>query len=333
MKNIEKHIINYLNGELSKSSLNELENWLKETKNQKIFKEFVTANHFVDLKNQSFDLEKGYASFDKRTNEVKVIRSNFKKSYRSILRYAALLIVTLGIPYYIFNTSNSTQLTQVHIPKGEKGEVILPDGTKVILNSNSTLKYPLSFANDSREVYLEGEAFFDVVKNSNKPFKVSLSSNIDVKVLGTTFNIKAYTEDSKIETTLFTGKVELIYKEKESIKTILFPGNKASYQKLKSKMVFTQINEFGDDVAWKKGMLVFKGETLENIANELNRFFDAEIIIEDQELENQLFTASFEKGVTLKEVLKSLEISGNFKCNKISDKKWELIIKYNVPMN
>ena len=333
MKNVEKHIINYINGELNQSSLNDFENWLNKTKNQKIFKEFVTANHFVDLKNQNFDLKKAYASFDKRTNKVKVIRSNFSKIYKSLLKYAALLVITLGVSYFIFNQSTSAQLTQVHIPKGEKGEVILPDGTKVILNSNSILKYPLSFAKNTREVYLEGEAFFDVVKNSNKPFKVSLSSNIDVKVLGTTFNIKSYTEDSKIETTLFTGKVELIYKEKESIKTILFPGNKASYQKSKNKMVFTQINEFGDDVAWKKEMLVFKGETLENIANELNRFFDAEIIIEDQELENQLFTASFEKGVTLKEVLKSLEISGNFKCNKISDKKWKLIIKYNVPMN
>ncbi len=326
MKNIEKHIIDYLNRELNQSSLKELENWLKENKNQKVFREYVSVNHFVDLKNKHFDLEKAYASFDKRTKKVKVIRSNFKKSYRSLLKYAALLIVTLGISYYIFKPSNSTQLTQIHIPKGEYGQVVLPDGTKVTLNSNSILKYPLSFTNNTREVYLEGEAFFDVVKNTNKPFKVSLSSNIDIKVLGTTFNIKAYPEDSKTETTLFTGKVELTYKEKESIKTILFPGDKASYQKSKSKMIFTQVGDLDTDIAWKNKNFAFKRETLKDIINELNRFFDADITIKDKELENQLFTASFEKDVALKNILKTLEISGNFKHKRISNKKWELLL-------
>lgn len=333
MKEIEKHIVNYLNGDLDKNTLAEFKNWLTKTKNQKYFHEYIIANHLIELYNKIFDHKKGYISFKHKTDRPKLIRFNFTKKYRTVLKYAAILIPVLGSAYFFTDRKTSRQTVQIYVPKGEHRVIHLHDGTKVALNSNSTFTYPSSFSNKTRVVYLKGEAFFDVVKNPERPFIVKLPSEMKVKVLGTSFNIKAYPEDTKTVTSLFTGKVELIYKNKVEIRNMLYPGYKANFQKSIKKMTITQENAIEEAISWKKGTLLFKKETLNNIINELNRFYNTEIEITDQELNNIIYTASFKKGTELKDVMKYLEITGNLEFVKISKNKWNLLTqKHKRPM-
>jgi ferric-dicitrate binding protein FerR (iron transport regulator) len=342
MDNNEKKYFDYLNGqELDKQEFAKLEKWINisDSKEKRLFqnkkiKDLVIINHLVNLSVSTYNSSKAFNFFNQKRKKGKTRNLYFRKSLNTFLKYAAIFIVIFGVYFFIANRSNSQQLLTVYVPKGENHQIILPDGTNVILNSNSTLKYPSSFSKKKREVQLTGEAFFDVTKNESKPFIINLTSNMNIKVLGTSFNVKAYPEDSKNVTTLFTGKIELTYKNKTTIKSVMLPGNKADFNKTTNTMSISKTNSDNDVLAWKNKMLVFKNESLKDIVNELNRFFDVEIQIKNKSLEDHIFTASFNKGIPLNEILHILEISGNIKFNKKSNKKWELtLLKNKMPMN
>ena len=126
---------------------------------------------------------------------------------------AATVIVLVGLTFLFdihslfFPVSQSSQNLEVIVPKGQRSQVLLPDGTKVWLNAGTIFKYPSSFLKNSREVYLEGEAFFSVTHNKSLPFLVHIKDNLTIKVLGTEFNVKCYNEDRNVETTLIKGSV------------------------------------------------------------------------------------------------------------------------------
>ncbi|MCF6223329.1 MAG: FecR domain-containing protein [Flavobacteriaceae bacterium] len=341
MENKEKIYLNYLNGQnLDDRDLIILEKWFNtpgsekeiQLKNQKI-KDLVITNHLANLSLSSYDSSEAFNSFDKKTKERKIRKIAFRNNLNSILKYAAIFITVLGISFFVSKQSNSQKLLSVYVPKGENRQVVLPDGTIVLLNSNSTLKYPSPFSKNNRKVELTGEAYFDVAKIKTKPFIINLPSNMNIKVLGTSFNVKAYPEDSKNITTLFTGKIELTYKNKKIIKNVMLPGTKADFTKTTNTMSISKTNLYNDVLAWKKKMLVFKNESLKDIVNELNRFYDVDININNKKLEDLIFTASFKKGININEVINFFEKSGNIKFKQKSNKKWELILPNNSNAN
>jgi transmembrane sensor len=255
------------------------------------------------------------------------------------LKYAAVFIVGFLIAVLvqqIFQKPKQTLtgLTDnvVQIPLGSKSKILLSDGTQVWLNSGSIIKYPGIFSKTQREVFLEGEAFFDVAHDENCPFIVN-TSEINIKVVGTTFNIKSYPEENIVEATLVSGSIEIETRKAGSkIKSQLrlSPNQKATFTKSTSRILLQDITQLADlkpaavkkidiqqevntDIitSWKDDKLVFSRERFEDIAVKLERWFDVQIILEDEDVKNYRFTGTFDKE-TLEQALDALKIASSF---------------------
>lgn len=208
-----------------------------------------------------------------------------------------------GVHYIPNQTEKETEaLHTLFVPKGGEYILKLAEGTVVHLNSQSVLEYPAHFAKDKREVYLEGEAFFRVEHTENIPFIVHTRS-MDIHVTGTEFNVRAYQDEVKVQATLSKGKVDIgIGKEKYS----LLPAQQAE---LDLQTMATQIHQVDpeDYLAWTKGWFVFKGQRLEDIMNELARWYDFEVFYQNPEVADMIFGGKLNREGSIEPILKVME--------------------------
>lgn len=197
------------------------------------------------------------------------------------------------------------------VPIGGIYAVSLSDGTKVWLNSKSSLKYPVEFSGSSRTVTLEGEAYFEVAKNPHSPFMVKTKSG-NVTVLGTHFNISAYEEDRNFETTLAEGKVKVseISKSKETEETILSPGQQARVKNETLRVVEVDPAAY---TAWKDGKFYFENENLKNILTKMARWYNFNVKFEQKTLEQIKFTGIVLKDEPIDRFLDIISKSSNVK--------------------
>ncbi|MEG3655867.1 FecR domain-containing protein [Arenibacter palladensis] len=205
----------------------------------------------------------------------------------------------------VYNTLN--------IPHGRQFDLVLSDGTKVKLNSGSSIKYPVRFLQgQDRKVYLKGEAFFDVTRDKAHPFIVN-AEEMNIKVLGTQFNLSFYPEDEDISTVLVEGAV-VLYKEGADMNTNtssqLVPGQRAAWNKVNNTMTIKEVDT-NIYTAWKDGYLLFKASTFHSIRSKLERHFN--ITIEDRSgrLDNQVYTATF-RNETIEEILEAFKEDTHF---------------------
>jgi len=221
----------------------------------------------------------------------------------------------------------------VSTKNGSKSKLQLPDGTQVWLNSGSNISYENDFGGTSRQVKLTGEAFFDVVKDPLRPFVIH-TATLDIKVLGTAFNVRSYPEEKVTETSLIRGAVEITLKASSEKKIVLKPNEKlvvsndsSSFIKDSSHavntlkkptvMTLTQVHHLEKDsiateMLWTRNKLVFDGETLSEVALKLERWYGVKVIIKGEELKDIEYTGVFSDD-NLTEVLYALQLSGNFK--------------------
>jgi len=292
-------------------------------------------SHMVRLK----EVDPSFEIVDESKQEIEIeedslmpISDNF---FTTILRQpkklAAYSFVTFAILFFsyqlVFNTGNastsiaSKNLNELTIHPGSKSKVVLPDGSQVWVNSGSKLSYASNFDGKIREVYLNGEAYFEVTKNPKKPFIVH-TSGIDIKVLGTEFNVKAFDMESTIEATLIRGSIEVLKKDDANAGSVLLkPHEKLVYQKLLEKNYYSKtsldkeivkaapadlksliiikpisLNIPDSDIketAWLKNKFVFEDETLANLAVRLERWYNIKINIQDQNLNAYRVSGSF----------------------------------------
>lgn len=187
-------------------------------------------------------------------------------------------------------------------PRGGQFRVVLPDGTKVWLNSSSSLKYPTAFTGKERIVELEGQGYFEVAKNAAQPFKVK-THEMEVQVLGTHFDIMAYADESTVNTTLLEGAVQV----KEGTESrLLKPGQQAI---LKSHAFTVQEADVKKVLAWKNGLFVFNNMALPAILREVARWYDVEIVYETTP-STELYGGGIARTLHLSNVLTLLEASG-----------------------
>lgn len=196
-------------------------------------------------------------------------------------------------------------INQIDIPKGEKYQIQLPDGTKVWLNTLSSLRYPAAFTGKEREVELKGEAYFEVAKNKNKPFRVKTASQT-IEVLGTHFNINGYADESWTKTTLLEGSVKISHNDKS---IILKPGQQALTD-ISTTYIRTSIVDTEEVLAWKNGYILFEDADIRSIMKKLSRWYDIEVEY-DGEVTNQKFGGAFQQSASLEELLKYLESYGD----------------------
>lgn len=192
----------------------------------------------------------------------------------------------------------------------ETRTVNLPDGTSVTLNHYSTLTYPERFKTDNREVELNGEAYFEVSKDKKHPFIVQTEA-VDVRVLGTQFNVDAYRDSPDVRTTLLTGSVAVSNKS-NSEHMILKPNEIAIYNKVEKKLTRKLLEDATDEISWRHGEFIFDDVPLRDIARELSNSFGTTIQITDSTLQNYRISARFRNGEDLETILSVLQDAGYF---------------------
>jgi len=229
-------------------------------------------------------------------------------------------MIGLGILYQL-NQHNPTiiQYTETIAPRGQKSQIVLSDGTKVWLNSDTKIRYPGQFAKNQRDVYLNGEAFFEVTKNERQPFLVH-TFGPDVKVTGTKFNIKAYLDENQVETSLFEGRVDLILKNPNSDQTFdkeLNPGQSFIYSGISHQLTSARFPKDEID-GWRKNQLIFKDDTFIKLVKKIERWYNVEVIYDATKFDNRRLTVELFEGERLEKLMDilSLALSVNYRYEK-----------------
>ncbi|MGS2738106.1 FecR family protein [Sinomicrobium sp. M5D2P17] len=207
------------------------------------------------------------------------------------------------------------RIVEESTPKGISREIMLPDGTKVVLNVDSKLRYSGTFQDSLREVFLTGEAYFEVKKDVSRPFVVH-AGDMNVKVLGTSFSVRSYSEDEDTRTTLVDGVVEI--ESAYGVPVKLKPLQTASLDKEDKRIEIKRVSA-EEAVSWKEGKLIFRETLMEDVLEDLERRYDVKFDIQSEVLYDYLYTGTFDN-LTIDEVLKVLKISSPIEYKRENEK-------------
>ena len=230
--------------------------------------------------------------------------------WQSFQRIAAILIIPLflsALAYFYFQSKKSLvseSMAEIQCPMGARIKFELPDGSTGFLNSGSKLKYPVQFS-QGRRVELEGEAYFEVVHSHNLPFHVT-TKNLDIKVLGTSFNVIANEDENTEEVVLQTGKVDVSSRNGKQF-AVLNPNEQLTLDVKKRTFTQTKV-EASQYTGWKEGKLIFRNENMQQVARRLSRWYNADVELEGTHLDPYTFHATF-IDESLDEVLKLLSLT------------------------
>ena len=300
---------------------------------------------------KEIDYKRFMQSIDRQNRLQLAFQSFLPSTFTNIARIAAAIVLLITISgfggvllskYYFKNAS--VGICKTVVGKGQKSKVFLPDGTEVWLNSESTLTYSTDFGSSTRDVKLIGEAYFKVHKDKRHQFIVHIA-NVELKVFGTEFNVKSYSDENIIETTLVTGSLSIqkISENEKSTPLFLKPNQRAviykSDQMAESKEAETKLSinqkvitqpsvshiatitpenvflyaetDLEKQIAWKDQKLIFKDETFEALAHMLERWYDIKIVFESAEVQKYRFRGIFENE-TIEQALNAMRYTTPF---------------------
>lgn len=350
-------IAKFLKGESTPLEREHLSQWIAESAdNLAEFKRIETIWNAAQIvsNRKTFDSERAFAKFQQRIR----LNTSTNKDREPVIRWLNILVrsaaavllligITAAIATIYSRTMQPSQLCEISTDYGSKTTFKLPDGSTIVLNSKSKISYPTRFNKKFREVSLEGEAYFEVTKDAKHPFIVK-TNGINVRVLGTTFNVKAYPEEGTVETTLLTGHVKLEHTSSEGKTHVidLKPQQRATFIKDKGtihlsaqdeKQIIANTNQYkalnnpsqnvilinkvnpSVYVAWKDNMLVFDNESFESIAVKMERRYGVKITFESEEVKRIHFTGTF-PDMPVEQSLKALQFAStfNYSMNKMN---------------
>ena len=300
--------IKYLQGNCSETEFEQLLLWIKEDSLnasergivQDIWNEFEPEAGPVERIKYTQVLDKIHHQINISQNSAHFVIQKAPEKNRILLiltRAAAILLLPVLSFLFYTNHSNKDRYAdnlnnlEVEAPAGSRMHFELGDGTKVWLNHGSKLKYPYRFEGENRRVFLTGEAYFEVAHNAKVPFIVG-TNYLDVKATGTVFNVCAYVGDDHIETTLVEGKIILYESETNREIKALSPGECLTYSARENGYTLDSGNS-EKNTAWKDGLLVFKNERVEDVAKKLARWYNVEVEIANEKVNEFTFTATF----------------------------------------
>lgn len=345
-ENTEDLISNFIEGKIADEDLNILmEDLRKNPDKRKLFDEYVDIWQAALKagKTHDYNAEKAWQNMKCkiRNNSGRAGQSQSSQLVRRIQQVAAAVIIMVVVGTLAFSllknkriSGKDTALSEYIIPYGSRSQLVLPDGTRIWLNSGSKIKYDRQFGQNNRNISLEGEAYFDVKRNERLPFFVN-TSELTIKVLGTAFNIKAYPDEDFIETTVEKGMVQIIEDMKSDAgreKIILKANQKLLYTRtdaLKQPDVNDVKTSTGSDLikikkpltavlddnvytniytSWKDNRWIIEREELQSLATKLERRYDVKIIISDESLKHYVFSGILEDE-TLEQVLEAIKLT------------------------
>ncbi|MCH4896487.1 FecR family protein [Marinilabiliaceae bacterium JC040] len=227
------------------------------------------------------------------SKEIKTVSKEVSLSNNnSILKYSSKGAKPVKLKY-----------NEIFIPRGGEYQLVLSDGTRVKINSETKIKYPIAFGNKKRIVYLEGEAYFEVSKDAKRPFIVNCNG-IKTRVLGTSFNVSSY--DNIISTTLVEGSVVVEYKKSQTIK--LTPGEQSIYN-VSSQSIKKQKVDVDLFVLWKDGTYKFVNEKVENIMKTISRWYNIDVFFANEEVKKIRFTGKVQRYKNISSFIEILEMT------------------------
>ncbi len=206
-------------------------------------------------------------------------------------------------------SSERTLLTHVIVPYGKRTEIILTDGTKIWLNAGSQLSYPAKFSGNTREVYLSGEAFFDVESDPSKPFQV-ITGDLKIRATGTRFNVTSYANEEQSQVVLLSGKVNAAKNKRFSGSMEMNPGERIVYSKSDDNLLKAKV-DVELYASWIDGYLIFDNEPVENIFRILERYYNKNILTEKL-TGNPAFTGKLDLADDMEKVLNNIGFSASF---------------------
>ncbi len=349
---IAELIEKFINDSISKEEIHLLFNYLNHNENDTEIQAF-SRNRWQNDKiiNYNIDTEKIWNKIKGRMAENKSVKITFQSPITRIVYmiagYAAAvaIIMLISLSIYRFYTNKANLSGNVYseyiVPYGSKSTVILPDGSKIRLNSGSKIKYTGDFKNGERVVFLEGEAFFDVKHSEKKPFIVK-TALLNIRVFGTKFNVKSFKEEKSVETTLISGSVviEKVDKNGQVIQNIkLKPNQIITYLKTndqfmlktselpakekpvidhaipKIEPIITIEPVIGKSVeeatSWINNKLTFRGDSINTLISKLQRWYNVEITLKNKNLDKSTFTGTFDNE-TIEQALNALKLTTHF---------------------
>jgi transmembrane sensor len=342
-------ITRVLSGEASLEDKQRLINWLGQDKaNIKIFGEAESLWNAFEIiaTRKNYDSKEAFNRFRQQINKKMAEPVQKKLSstkFDWILRIAAILVVTFGLSYFLVrsfqnNSHPDKSICEVVAPRGSKAKLLLPDGTIVWLNADSKVNYGTDFNKKTRDIFLEGEGYFEIAKNPDKPFIVNTAS-LRIKALGTTFNVRSYPDENTVEATLIEGKVDLerILGNNEGEKLLtLKPNQKAIYyitnektepdladnnkkdnvvapppDENKTKIVLDEEVNTEISTSWKNDKLSFENETFQDLAVMLERRFDVKIHFLDESIKKYRFSGKL-SNIIIDQALSAMQFTSQF---------------------
>lgn len=306
----------YLNGKCSAEESRLVETWL--AKNGGENDEWKHINDTARKQWLSYlygDVQKSIQLKDEDKNIVNIHPASGLRVWKLTASIAASFVLICGL-YAAWpalqNRISPVSYHELSAASGKRKLLVLDDGTRLWLNSGSSLKYPNRFKGKKREVYLQGEAYFEVAHNAEIPFIVH-TGKLRTRVLGTIFNIRAYKDDPDVKVTLFTGKVELIKEisNKKTSKLILLPKQVATYRKDAESLVKTTVSNITINhySAWKDGKLIFDETPVPEVLKRLSLAYNVKFILTDEKINGCTITGSFNVNQKIEEILQSISVS------------------------
>lgn len=298
-------IVKELNKNISLEEKSKLKDWLSVDLNKELYNSMLKNWDKAELYKSTYKANKNLAwqkiqnkiSIEETVTEKKIVAFNFKKA----LKIAATVIVLLGLTFFIKDSFTSNSFVNIQTAKNETKDVILPDGTKIFLNENSSIQYAKNFI--KRNIELKGEAFFEVAKDTEHPFIIT-ADETETQVLGTSFNVEI--NENNVEVILFTGKVKFSNTKNNSV--ILNPGDIATYNK-QSSSFFKRNTTIENKNYWKTKKLNFENTNISDVVLSLENYYNVDIEFNSAN-KNCVFTGTFDDA-KVENVLEVLSYSLN----------------------
>ncbi len=314
-------LLHYIKGEATAVEKKTVEEWLYSHPSHEKELEQIARIYFAQETKHRIQSRDPLAAFRKVEEQIRQKRRRLWITKAATVAACLAGIITLSTVMAIYLNKKATTLPQtitITANAGMRTQFDLPDGTIVHLNSGSTFTYPVPYDKNERKVTLTGEAYFKVAPDTRKPFTVNVyNDQFKVKVLGTEFNIQAYTYDNEINTTLVSGSVELEYAGAKIRR--LTPGEKAVYNQ-ETKQLSVSRSNTQIETAWTEGKLIFRDTPIPEVLKRLSHYYNVKFEISDPEIEKYHFTGTF-INKQLSQVLDYLQISSNinYKINSTEE--------------
>lgn len=279
------------------------------------FKEELNYIPDEELWNAMIDMEKGVTAevvmppMMKKQIRKEMHQIIWRRRWKQYMKYAAIIAIILSssLGLYTWLDNPESQMVTFAVKSGSKAEMTLPDGTRVRLNAATNLQYDVNNSKQ-RLVKLSGEAFFNVAKNPDCPFRVMVN-DLQIEVVGTSFNVKTYNKDI-VETSLLTGRVKISGKSL-SQEYILSPGEKATYSATSKTLKITHADKH-IEAGWCDNYLIFESTPLNEVIEQIERWYGVRIELHRKEIANDLLSGSFRQE-SVENIIKSLSIQYSFK--------------------